>query len=76
MPSTIFFCILAIHAAARNSETTNLTWSCLEALHNNETDEKQYKLNYLRSKRRGMAAPHTNCCLITGEKEVLILLST
>jgi len=64
------FCILALHIAGRNCETTYLTWDCLHVLHNDD-NEKSYRLTFERKKRRGVASTHSQYCIITGETEVL-----
>jgi len=66
------FCIVALHIAARNCEAVYLTWNCLEILHNDK-QEKSYKLNFKRKKRRENIVPHAQFCIITGEVEVLLI---
>jgi len=66
-----FFCILALHIARRNCETTYLTWNCLKALHSDDTNEKSYRLSFDRKKSRGISSSHAQYCIITGEIEVI-----
>lgn len=67
-----FFCILALHIAARQCETTYLNWECLEVLKTTEND-KCYKLSFARKIRRGTGSALPQYCIIDGEIEVLYI---